>query len=1246
MNIFDPLISGSLSVSGSGHISGDLTVLGTINATISGTTSDAISASHAANYTLTSSFGAFTSSYTTGSFTGSFIGDGSGLYNIPASGVTGLNLTRIADGSATASISSDNGLRVNTNTEITGALTISGSITLNGVPVGTGKLDEVVFNSYSSSNNTTNSLQNGRLDVLEVSTSSLNTFTSSATSRLNTIESTTGSLNTFTSSASVRLTSLESASSSIRTDFNTYTSSNNTTNDTQNNRLNSIEGVTSSLNSYTSSNNTNISAIHTATSSLNTFTSSTNNRLTSIETSTSSLNTFTSSASGRLASLESASSSIRTDFNSFTSSNNAVESTQNGRLTSLENVTGSYATTGSNNFIGTQTITGSLFISQNLIVQGSSSLENITASAVSIGTNTIVLNTDSPAFRYAGISVFDSGSTNVTASLFYDSLTNQWKFKHVDTGTNDASIVLFGPLGSDIDNTPLLESNYLTKVEGTNDHGHHLTTSSIFDNGSKVSINSNSEITGSLTTTGVIRSTTTPLVSSSIQIDHNATTNYVANRHIDHTAVSISTGVGSGLTGGGDITTTRNLSIATGGVTNAMLAGSIENGKLSNSSLTIGTTTISLGSSSTTLGGLTSVTSTSFTGSLQGSISGNAATVTTNANLTGVVTSTGNVTTIANGNITNAMLAGSIENSKLSNSSFFIGTTSISLGRGSAAQTLNGVAIDGNAGSATILQTARTIGGVSFNGSANIDLPGVNTSGNQNTSGNAATATEVTRTVGAGSEANLLSATIADNDYFRLRVGGGSNAGFVEIATGDDGTEPIHVRQYTGVFSSLTRTATLLDGSGNTSFPGTVTAPTFSGALSGNASTVTNGVYTTGDQTIGGIKTFSTRINLHQSGAGGGQNLFTGVDATTSANGRAQLILSSAYSDLVIASSQSNNQHGSTLSFTAYNPSNASDYRKFVINQGNWGSRQHMLSFGYSNQANTNPHNDINSAVNVLTLDGINKRLGVRVEDPLYNLHINGTGYFSSNVIIAPTSASWGEGLTFTMPTTSTWGGLRWRRERGNSDGNWYLGFTALDSTDDMVFGANNGGSQVDNILRLQKNGNLLIGTNTPGGRVTIRSTVANSTVLNIQGTSGQLFSVTDSLTGTIFAASDVSGIPILEVNSNGTVTVDDTLNVFGDVTAFFSSDERFKDNVTPISDSIEKMKQIGGYEFDWNNLSKNTGHDVGVIAQEVEKVLPEVVTTRPDGFKAVKYDRLTALLIEANKELIKRVEELERKIK
>lgn len=76
------------------------------------------------------------------------------------------------------------------------------------------------------------------------------------------------------------------------------------------------------------------------------------------------------------------------------------------------------------------------------------------------------------------------------------------------------------------------------------------------------------------------------------------------------------------------------------------------------------------------------------------------------------------------------------------------------------------------------------------------------------------------QSVSGGNERNLLYQQMADNDLFRIRCGGPSNQGWVEIATADDGTEPIYVRQYTGAFSSIARTLTLLDGSGNTICPG------------------------------------------------------------------------------------------------------------------------------------------------------------------------------------------------------------------------------------------------------------------------------------------------------------------------------------------------------------------------------------------------------------------------------------------
>jgi len=208
------------------------------------------------------------------------------------------------------------------------------------------------------------------------------------------------------------------------------------------------------------------------------------------------------SFSASAASVASLSASIATTDSASVAAVAALSTSVDSRLDAIEFSGSTFATTGSNIFFGTQVITGSVFISQNLVVQGSSSLQNITASAVSIGTNRILLNTDTPAVRYAGISVFDSGSTNVTASLFYDGLTNNWKFEHNDTGTNDASIVLFGPLGSGIDNAPTLTGNFLTKVED-NGHGHHLTTSSVEDTGTKVTINNPLDVTGEISSSTI-----------------------------------------------------------------------------------------------------------------------------------------------------------------------------------------------------------------------------------------------------------------------------------------------------------------------------------------------------------------------------------------------------------------------------------------------------------------------------------------------------------------------------------------------------------------------------------------------------------------------------------------------------------------------------------------------------------------------------------------------------------------------
>ena len=105
------------------------------------------------------------------------------------------------------------------------------------------------------------------------------------------------------------------------------------------------------------------------------------------------------------------------------------------------------------------------------------------------------------------------------------------------------------------------------------------------------------------------------------------------------------------------------------------------------------------------------------------------------------------------------------------------------------------------------------------------------------------------------------------------------------------------------------------------------------------------------------------------------------------------------------------------------------------------------------------------------------------------------------------------------------------------------------------------------------------------------------------------------------------------------------------DITAFYSSDFSLKENIQNIPSASDKIEQLNGVLFDWKQeyIDSNGGEDgyfvrktdVGVIAQDVEKVLPEIVGTRPNGIKAVKYDRLCALLIEGFKEMKNEIKQL-----
>lgn len=104
----------------------------------------------------------------------------------------------------------------------------------------------------------------------------------------------------------------------------------------------------------------------------------------------------------------------------------------------------------------------------------------------------------------------------------------------------------------------------------------------------------------------------------------------------------------------------------------------------------------------------------------------------------------------------------------------------------------------------------------------------------------------------------------------------------------------------------------------------------------------------------------------------------------------------------------------------------------------------------------------------------------------------------------------------------------------------------------------------------------------------------------------------------------------------------DGRIDASNDVVAFSTSDVRLKGNIKQIQSALDKVNKLQGVEFDWikkEGVHGNEGHDVGVIAQQVEEVLPEVVTTRDSGYKAVKYEKIVPLLIEAIKELSEKLD-------
>jgi uncharacterized coiled-coil protein SlyX len=342
-----------------------------------------------------------------------------------------------------------------------------------------------VTGEFSSSVATSFSASNASLTSLSASVASVTgDFSSSVAQTFATQSQRISSLESFSGSSLTRFSNLESTSASVNTSvaaLNTLSASQIVSIDALNSFSGSTLGRLTNLESKSSSVDVSVAALNTSSASQ--------------QTSINSLNEFTASANERF-----------TEIGTVSGSLIASASAAAIAISNLNTNSGSYATTGSNIFYGTQVFTGSLYVAYDLIVQGSSSLQYITASQVELGTNRIILNNDSPAVRFGGISVQDSGSAQgASGSLLWDSLHNNWIYQHPNVGDEASmtAILISGPKNSgSIGDETHITTGKIMVAHGDDHIGDSIATQA--SDNSKITISGSLGVSGSIVVNNAI----------------------------------------------------------------------------------------------------------------------------------------------------------------------------------------------------------------------------------------------------------------------------------------------------------------------------------------------------------------------------------------------------------------------------------------------------------------------------------------------------------------------------------------------------------------------------------------------------------------------------------------------------------------------------------------------------------------------------------------------------------------------
>ena len=777
------------------------------------------------------------------------------------------------------------------------------------------------------------------------------------------------------------------------------------------------------------------------------------------------------------------------------------------------------------------------------------------------------------------------------------------------------------------------------------------------------------------------------------------------------TVTSGITGAGTGLTG----ITNSNLS-GTAGITNANLA---------NSSITIGSTAVSLGSSATTIAGLTSVTSTTFVGAL----TGNASTATTagawttgrtitigstgktvdgsgnvswtlaeigayaNTNPSGYTTNTGTVTSIATAGtvsgitltggtitgagtitlggsisgLTNSNLSGTagITNANLANSSVTVGSTAISLG--SSATTIAGLssvtsttfvgALTGNASTATtsgLLTTEdnRTISPSELTtGRLNF---GFTSWANNNTSPYADFLHLRSYSDGSGGNDNLV---MFRKDAIGMRIWqqtyGSATAysSFKDVAwtdgTNASGTWGIGISGNAATATALTsmNISQFTNNSGYTTNTGTVTSVATSGTV--NGITLTGGTITsTGTITLGGTLSGIGNAQLTNSSVTVGSTAISLGSSATTIAGLSSVTSTTFVGALTGNASTATSATSATSATTATNATNiaitdttttaGTYYPVFVsATTGNVPARTDSSTFTYNPNTNTLTVGTVSGTLsgNASTATTAGSATGNAGSVTYLPNRTDGTAY----------PVLWGAAYTNTIGTIAySAAAVTIQSSTGTLNATNLAASTQIAApifydSDNTAYNVNPAATTNLWICNAQSSISAPIFYNVGSTSYYVNpgSVSRLNSLENVQGITSQ-----GAITATSFVESSNSAYYFDGGNTG------DSIRTAGNIVAYYS-DERLKDKKGNIENALEKLLTLNGFYYEPNERAQELGYkkklEIGVSAQEVEAVLPEIVNDAPIGYgyKTLDYSKLVPLLIEAIKEQQKQIDEL-----